>query len=905
MLLALTTGRGYAQWTEGPSLPLGRIMAQQAYANGKIFVFGGSTASTEIDANSLYASSSVSSSLLLNSPGGTSWTAGGAMSVGRVGGAAVSINDKIYILGGHTSVTQTAFTFAPSVLMFDPVANTYTEKAGMITPVTGAAVASVGSKIYVMGGLQLSDQGQLQYSAAIQVYDVNTNSWSVLSTQAPYSQFYGTATSNGQSIYLIGGVGSSLLKTAYKGTINAGGITWSPIKDYPIAIYSTASGTMNGKVYVAGGMSSAGATNKVYRYDDASNTWTTSYALPAPIGNVHSLVNDGTNLFFISGSNSKKVYKLSDAASVAVAAVDQNALYITTTTGVGKTAQIRISNNGVAALEGGVNIPTEAQAWLTTQNGTFNGISAGNGQNLNLALGGAGVSPGNYHAQVMINTNDPAHAQIPVDVYFYVRDQLPQQPTKVVVEEGTGTWCGFCPDGHRVLAGVEEAIGTDKIISLGYHGYTGTNDPYIISQGEALINNLGIQGYPNAAIQRWFFPGEKFQMTNRGAWETYINAVLAQQPIAPMELKILSYNYNASTKVVTAKVQITAAKAIPIGAATKFRLSAILIQDSINHDQTEYIYENGVYKETIHNDPYAQRHVVRGVYPDQYGLELPVPNGGSEDNVLLPNTVFTQEITFTASNTTDVDHSEVVFVVHHTELGNKLMEIYQGDKLHLNSSITEGGVNVAVTTPTSTKQVGTTDTAAFQTTVKNNGTAPVQVTVSRTETALPGSTWSTWFCVSENCTSGSETSIGPVTIAPGETKPITVQIMGTTSGTGHITLHFDYGSGAGYDQMYTATVQGAGVNTPVAGTAALRLSQNSPNPATTFTSFDYALPTAGAVSIELFNMNGEKLRGITESNLEAGGHSFEINVSQLPSGTYSVRLSSNGSSVTRLFNVTR
>jgi N-acetylneuraminic acid mutarotase len=882
------------------------VLAQQTYANGKLIVAGGSTASLEIGYAS-YPTSSVASAFLLNSPGGTSWSAASAMPYGRVGGYAATINGKVYYVGGHTTITQTAFTFSQGTLEFDPVNNTYTPKAAPITPVTGAACATVGSKIYMFGGLSLDDQGQLVFGNWCQVYDVTNNTWEQYATPAPYSQFYGTATAVGEEIYMVGGTavvnGSAVaLKTAYKGVVTANNITWTPIKDYPIGVASAAAGTLNGKMYIAGGQMTTGATNKTYRYDAAGNKWEPWYALPVAVANVNTLVNDGTSLFYISGSNSKKVYKLSDGASQSVAAIDQNAFYVTTTTGVAKTIQVRITNNGVAALEGGVNVPAEAQGWMSTTSGTFNGITAGGSQNLTLTLGGAGVATGNYHAVVMINTNDPSHAQVPVNVYFYVRDVLPQQATKVVVEEGTGTWCGYCPDGHRRLAAAEEEVGEENVLSMAYHGYTGTDDPYIITQGEALINNLGLAGYPNAAIQRWLFPGEPVQMTNRGTWAPYIAAVLSAQPIAPMELKILSYKYNASTKQVTAKIQGTSAVAIPMSPNTKFRLSAMLTQDSINHRQTEYTATG-----TIYNDPYAQRHVVRGVFPDQYGVEMAIPDGSTEENVLLPGTVFTQEITFSATNTTDVPRSEVTFVLHRTEAGNKLMEIYQGARLHLNSNIDEGGgtVSVAVNTPTSTKQISATDTAKFQTSVKNNGTAPVQVTVSRTETSLPNGSWTTWFCVDENCTQSGETSIGPVTVAPGETKNITVHIKGTNPGEGRVTLHFDYGSGAGVDQQYTATIQGAGVNDPMTGANVLRLSQNTPNPATTFTSFNYALPKAGTVTIELFNMSGEKVNGLVENNVEAGAHTFEVNVSTLPSGTYSVRLSSNGSSVSRMISVTR
>jgi len=924
MLLALMVGHVSAQWSEAPGLTQGRVLAQQAYANGKIWLGGGSTGSPEI-AYASYIGSSVSSTTILNSPGGTSWTAAAAMAFGRVGGYAGTINGHIYIVGGHTSASvvnnQIQMNFAVNSLEYDPVTNSYTARPAPPVLVTGAAGVTVGTKLYLFGGITVGDNG-FEFGNWCQVYDITTNTWEIYSTPTPMTTFYSTASAIGQTIYLMGGTNidpntgaAAIKKSVYKGVVGPGSITWTPVKDYPIAVASAASGVLNGKLYVAGGELTTGATNKVYRYDEAGNKWDAWYSLPTPGSNVNTLVNDGTSLFFVGGSGagsaSTKVYKLGEGSATAVASIDRNAFYMTTTTGSSATVKVNISNSGIAALEGGVNIPAEAQAWMSTTNGTFTGVVPGASKALTLTLGGPGVNAGNYHTVVNITTNDAAHAQIPVDVYLYVRDNLPQQATKVVIEEATGTWCGWCPDGHRVLADIVDNIGEDNIIAMAYHGPSGSVDPYVFAASHAINVNLGVEvpghGYPSASIQRWMFPGETALMTNRGSWSAYVSMVLGQQPIAPMELKILSYKYNAAAKTVTAKLQITSSVAVPVTPSTKFRLNAMLTQDSLDHDQTEYIPHTDGSVETIHHDSYYQRHAVRAVAPDQYGMELSIPDGATEDNVLLPGTVFTQEITFSAAATTDVPRSEVVFLVHRTELGNKFNEIYQGQKLPLNSNITEGGggVQVAVNTPTSTKQVGTSDTAAFATTVKNNGTSPIDVTITRTETSLPNSNWSTWFCIEQNCTSISQTTMAPITIAPGETKNVTVRIKGTTGGQGHVTLHFDYGNGEGVDQMYTATVQGAGVETPTTGAGALRLSQNSPNPATTFTSFSYSLPSPGTVTIELFNMTGEKVNTFSQNAVEAGGHNFEVNVSALPSGTYSVRLSANGATSTRLFNVTR
>ena len=85
---------------------------------------------------------------------------------------------------------------------------------------------------------------------------------------------------------------------------------------------------------------------------------------------------------------------------------------------------------------------------------------------------------------------------------------------KVLIEEFTGTWCGYCPDGHLVV---------DDIISNGYNIaavmiHSGSSDPMEIPDGAAIDTYFDVTGYPGAMIDRTLFSGQDKLPHSRGAW---------------------------------------------------------------------------------------------------------------------------------------------------------------------------------------------------------------------------------------------------------------------------------------------------------------------------------------------------------------------------------------------------
>lgn len=75
---------------------------------------------------------------------------------------------------------------------------------------------------------------------------------------------------------------------------------WGAESPYPIAAYLTAAVSLNGHLYVFGGLATAAIAN-AYRYDPESNTWPPIAALPEPRYGA-SAVTDGRYIYILGGS---------------------------------------------------------------------------------------------------------------------------------------------------------------------------------------------------------------------------------------------------------------------------------------------------------------------------------------------------------------------------------------------------------------------------------------------------------------------------------------------------------------------------------------------------------------------------------------------------------------------------
>jgi hypothetical protein len=80
----------------------------------------------------------------------------------------------------------------------------------------------------------------------------------------------------------------------------------------------------------------------------------------------------------------------------------------------------------------------------------------------------------------------------------------------------------------------------------------------------------------------------------------------------------------------------------------------------------------------------------------------------------------------------------------------------------------------------------------------------------------------------------------------------------------------------------------------------VELSQNYPNPFNPTTTINYGVPETGAVTLEVFNMLGQKVATlINRENKQAGRFSVQFDAGNLASGLYLYRLKAGNTVITK------
>ncbi len=99
-----------------------------------------------------------------------------------------------------------------------------------------------------------------------------------------------------------------------------------------------------------------------------------------------------------------------------------------------------------------------------------------------------------------------------------------------------------------------------------------------------------------------------------------------------------------------------------------------------------------------------------------------------------------------------------------------------------------------------------------------------------------------------------------------------------------------YGRCGGSDDVITHSSFGMGVGAP-----SIVMAQNYPNPATTFTTFKYNVSDASRVTLEIFDLSGQKVATLVNNETKyAGTYEVNWNVQTMAAGVYVAVLSTDG-----------
>ncbi len=104
---------------------------------------------------------------------------------------------------------------------------------------------------------------------------------------------------------------------------------------------------------------------------------------------------------------------------------------------------------------------------------------------------------------------------------------------KVVLEDHTGAWCGWCPRGMETLESLEDQYG-DMVIGVGVHNGDGMT---VASYQTPLAQAMGVTGYPNGTVNRVTYGGKIAQSDN--VWNTIAQSIINTEVPVGVDLDVV------------------------------------------------------------------------------------------------------------------------------------------------------------------------------------------------------------------------------------------------------------------------------------------------------------------------------------------------------------------------------
>ena len=195
--------------------------------------------------------------------------------------------------------------------------------------------------------------------------------------------------------------------------------------------------------------------------------------------------------------------------------------------------------------------------------------------------------------------------------------QVPSTFTKkVLIEEFTGAWCGYCPDGaYRVKNLINDNDG--RVVAVSLHAGNPTGDAMEIAHTNYLETTYQNTGFPSGMVDRIAIDG--YTSLNRGYWEYVANNQLLETAVCGLAIISKVNGQNATVEV------HAGFNSAPNG--DDHRLTVYLIEDGVTG--TGYGYDQRNYYNTDPESPfynlgdpiegYEHNHTLRAVLSESLG----------------------------------------------------------------------------------------------------------------------------------------------------------------------------------------------------------------------------------------------------------------------------------------------
>ncbi len=283
---------GLGGWKTLTPAPTKRTEVVAAALEDKIYLLGGFAEPTLGNLTNLTISSRVEA----YDPATDRWSDKPPIPTGLHHAGAASVGGKLYLIGGFTKSLLSVWQPVATVFIYDPATDRWTEGTPMPTQRGALAVTESDGKLFAIGGYDGAGN-----SAAVEVYDPASDRWS-RRAPLPTPRDHLAAASVGGKVYTFGGrlnrdYGHNLAVTeVYDPSTDR----WTRAADLPTPRSGITAGVIGGLVYVVGGEAPEGTFQTNEAYDPAADRW--QAMAPMPTGR-HGLGSAAVNgrLYLLGG----------------------------------------------------------------------------------------------------------------------------------------------------------------------------------------------------------------------------------------------------------------------------------------------------------------------------------------------------------------------------------------------------------------------------------------------------------------------------------------------------------------------------------------------------------------------------------------------------------------------------
>lgn len=250
----------------------------------------------------------------LNPPG--EWSSLSSLEIARSHPSVASYKGKIFAFGGGGP----NFKSLNSAICFDPKTGCWQKLQDMPTLRSGTVAATVGEKIYIMGGGFRQEDGMFRFLTTVEIYHPDSDSWEK-GPDLTMPHDYPAVAVLGNSIYVIGGHHPDATQGGPKTDpgfdycerldLNKG--KWEAIAPLPTPRFALSAVTKDGKILAMGGVAfrPEGFNNftTIEIYDPANNTWSSqdNFNLPWPAAGLGS-AKLGDDIYVFGGYSDDDIH---------------------------------------------------------------------------------------------------------------------------------------------------------------------------------------------------------------------------------------------------------------------------------------------------------------------------------------------------------------------------------------------------------------------------------------------------------------------------------------------------------------------------------------------------------------------------------------------------------------------